>query len=94
MISLFVVPNPTKIKECYDEIQNQMSQWGKADYYTDEQLADAKGHIIARNHSRELENHRRCQQVSFQWCSTSLDYYTDLNQQLPEGYPCRYCQSI
>jgi zinc protease len=78
MISLFVVPNPTKIKECYDEIQNQMGQWGKADYYTDEQLADAKA-ILLRNHSRELEKPSSLpSQVSFQWCSTSLDYYTDL----------------
>lgn len=79
MISLFVVPNPTKIKECYDEIQNQITQWGKADYYTDEQLADAKA-ILLRNHSRELEKPSSLpSQVSFQWCSTSLNYYTDLN---------------
>jgi zinc protease len=79
MISLFVVPNPTKIKECYDEINNQMSQWGKADYYTDEQLADAKA-ILLRNHSRELEKPSSLpSQVSFMWCSTSLNYYTDVN---------------
>jgi zinc protease len=78
MISLFVVPNPTKIKECYDEVKNQMSQWGKADYYTDEQLADAKA-ILLRNHSRELEKPSSLpSQMSFQWCSTSLNYYTDL----------------
>jgi zinc protease len=79
MISLFVVPNPTKIKECYDEINKQMSQWGKADYYTDEQLADAKA-ILLRNHSRELEKPSSLpSQVSFMWCSTSLNYYTDVN---------------
>jgi zinc protease len=56
-----------------------MSQWGKADYYTDEQLADAKA-ILLRNHSRELEKPSSLpSQVSFQWCSTSLDYYTNLN---------------
>jgi zinc protease len=32
-----------------------MSQWGKADYYTDEQLADAKA-ILLRNHSRDWKN--------------------------------------
>jgi zinc protease len=59
MISLFVVPNPTKIKECYDEINNQMSQWGKADYYTDEQLADAKA-IYCVTTAASWRNHRRC----------------------------------
>ncbi|MFD0792385.1 M16 family metallopeptidase [Mucilaginibacter litoreus] len=77
-VSLFVMPNPTKLKECYDEIQNQMSQWGKPDYYTDEQLADAKA-ILLRNHSREMEKPSSIpSQLSYQWCSTSLDYYTDL----------------
>ncbi|MBL4675707.1 MAG: insulinase family protein [Mucilaginibacter sp.] len=77
-VQLFVIPNPTKLKECYDELQNQMSQWGKADYYTDEQLADAKA-ILLRNHSREMEKPSSLpSQVSFNWCSTSLNYYTDL----------------
>ncbi|RYU90009.1 insulinase family protein [Mucilaginibacter terrigena] len=78
MVSVFVVPNPSKLKECYDEIQNQMGQWGKADYYTDEQLTDAKA-ILLRNHSRELEKPSSLpSQLSFQWCSTSFNYYTDL----------------
>jgi zinc protease len=33
---------------------NQMSMWGKDDYYTDEQLADAKA-ILLRNHIRAKE---------------------------------------
>jgi zinc protease len=78
MIYLFVVPNPTKIKECHTEIQNQLSQFGKADYYTDEQLADAKA-ILLRNHSREMEKPSSLpSQLSYQWCSTSFDYYTNL----------------
>ncbi len=78
MISLIVSPNPTKVKECYDEVQKQMSQWGKADYYTDEQLTDAKA-ILLRQHSRELEKPSSLpSQLSFNWCSTSYNYYTDL----------------
>ncbi|MES2274545.1 MAG: pitrilysin family protein [Bacteroidota bacterium] len=78
MISLFVVPNPTKIKECYNEVNNQISQWGRADYYTDEQLTDAKA-ILLRQHSREMEKPSSLpSQLSFQWCSTSFNYSTDL----------------
>ncbi|RFZ95134.1 insulinase family protein [Mucilaginibacter conchicola] len=77
-IQLFVMPNPNKIKECYEEVKNQMSIWGKADYYTDEQLADAKA-ILLRDHSRSMEKPSSLpSQLSYQWCSTSLDYYTDL----------------
>lgn len=77
-ITLFVVPNPTKIKECYDEIMNQLSQWGNADYFTDEQLTDAKA-ILLRADSREKEKPSSLpSQLSYQWCSTSFNYATDL----------------
>ena len=77
-ITFFIVPNPNKLKECYDEALNQISQFGRADYYTDEQLADAKA-ILLRNHSREMEKPSSLpSQLSFNWCSTSLNYDTDL----------------
>jgi zinc protease len=77
-ISLFVVPNPNKLKECYDEIQNQVKQWSSPDYYTDEQLTDAKA-ILPRDDSRRKEKPSSLpSQLSYQWCSTSLNYYTDL----------------
>lgn len=77
-VTLFIVPNPNKLKECYAEALNQISQFGKADYFTDEQLADAKA-ILLRNHSREMEKPSSLpSQLSFWWCSTSLDYGTDI----------------
>jgi len=77
-ISLFVVPNPNKLKECYEVLQTQVSQWSNPDYYTDEQLNDAKA-ILLRNHSRETEKPSSLpSQLSYQWCSTSLNYFTDL----------------
>ncbi|TWR29410.1 insulinase family protein [Mucilaginibacter pallidiroseus] len=77
-ISIFVVPNPNKLKECHEEVLNQIKQWGNPAYFTDEQLADAKA-ILLREHSRQMEKPSSLpSQLSFQWCSTSLDYYTDL----------------
>ncbi len=38
----FFQPNPGKLKECNDEILNQIKQWGNDDYYTDEQLKKRK----------------------------------------------------
>lgn len=77
-ITLFVVPNPNKLKECYAEVMAQVAMLNKPDYYTDEQLADAKA-ILLRNHSRETEKPSSLpSQLSFQWASTSLEYATDL----------------
>jgi zinc protease len=76
-ISVFVVPNPTKVKECYEELAHQLKIMDDPDYYTDEQLADAKG-ILLRNDSYAKEKPSSLpSQVSYAWCSTSLNYYTD-----------------
>jgi len=76
-IDLFVTPNPNKLKECYAEIINQVSQFANPDYFTDEQLNDAKA-ILLRNRIHNMEKPSSLpSQVSYNWCSTSLDYFTD-----------------
>ena len=76
-IDLFVSPNPNKVKECYDELMNQLSQFQNPDYFTDDQLKDAKA-ILLRNDIYSKEKPSSLPgQLSFDWCSTSLDYYTD-----------------
>jgi zinc protease len=76
-ISIFVVPNPNKVKECYAELMNQLSQFNNPDYFTDAQLADAKA-ILLRDDMRAKEKPSSLpSQVSYTWCSTSLNYYTD-----------------
>jgi len=76
-IQIFIVPNPNKLKECYAELLNQISMWNNPDYYTDDQLKDAKG-ILLRNDIMAKEKPSSLpSQISFMWCSTSLNYYTD-----------------
>ncbi|MEN0056377.1 MAG: pitrilysin family protein [Mucilaginibacter sp.] len=78
-IDITVVPNPNKLKECYDELMSQISQWVKPDYFTDEQLKDAKA-ILLRNSIHQKEKPSSlASQMSYMWCSTSLDFYTDLD---------------
>ncbi|MDB5146249.1 MAG: insulinase family protein [Mucilaginibacter sp.] len=78
-IDVFVVPNPNKLKECYTELMNQISMWNKDDYFTDEQMATAKA-ILHRNdiHAKEKPSSLPSQ-ISYQWCSTSFNFYTDLD---------------
>ncbi|MEZ2334048.1 M16 family metallopeptidase [Mucilaginibacter sp. RCC_168] len=78
-IDIFVVPNPGKLKECYDELLSQVNQWVKSDYFTDEQLNDAKAILLRNSIHRKEKPSTLASQMSYQWCSTSLDYYTDLD---------------
>jgi zinc protease len=76
-ISIFVIPNPNKLKECNDEINRQIKMWGQDDYFTDEQLEDAK-QTLRRNNIRQNEKPSSLpHSLTFYWCSTSLDYQTD-----------------
>lgn len=77
-ISIFVVPNPAKVKECYTELMHQLSMWGNADYYTDEELAIAIATLKRDDvHAKEKPSNLHSL-VSYEWCSTSLNNYTDM----------------
>jgi zinc protease len=76
-ISIFVVPNPNKLKECNDEILRQIKMWGQPDYFTDEQLETAK-QILRRQKIRQNEKPSSLSSdLSFWWCSFSFAYFTD-----------------
>ena len=76
-VNINVVPNPTKLKECTDEILKQISQWQNDDYFTDEQLEDAK-QTLRRNNLRQLEKPSSLPgQLTYWWCSASYEFYVD-----------------
>ena len=75
-VQVFVVPNPKQLKECYEEVRRQINSWDKPDYFTDEQLQTAKD-ILRRNYIRNNEKPSTLSMsLTYQWCSTSLDYFT------------------
>jgi zinc protease len=79
-VTIFVVPNPDKIKECHEEIMKQLAAFTAPGYFTNEQLEDAKG-ILLRNQVRNSEKPSSLpMQMTYHWCSTSLDYFTDLTK--------------
>ena len=76
-ISIFITPNPNKIRECHQEVLKQIAQFANDDYFSEEQLQDAKG-IMQRNTIRANEKPSTLSsRLSYHWCSTSLDYFTD-----------------
>ncbi|WP_254060779.1 pitrilysin family protein [Mucilaginibacter sp. L196] len=76
-ITISVVPNPNKVKECYYELNKQINMWGQADYYTDEQLKDAKAILLRNDEYAKEKPSSLPSQLSYMWASTSLNYYTD-----------------
>jgi len=76
-IDIFVSPNPNKLKECYTELMNQVSHFADPDYYTDEQFKDAMAILLRNNMYAKEKPSTLPGQISYQWCSTSLNYYTD-----------------
>ena len=76
-VNIFVIPNPKKLKECHEEILRQVAQWNSDDYFTDEQLDNAK-QTLRRNNIRQNEKPSSLpSQASAAWTSSSLDYYND-----------------
>ncbi|RYY99839.1 MAG: insulinase family protein [Chitinophagaceae bacterium] len=76
-IEAWIIPNPTKLKECYMEVMNQLRQFSNPDYFTEDQLRTAR-EVIRRDQVRTREKPSSLpMQLSYQWASTSLEYYTD-----------------
>ncbi len=74
-ISLSVVPNQAKVKECLAEALRQVSMFADDDYFTDDQLATAKQQLeIGDIRSKEITTNY-VHTLSFWWASASLDYY-------------------
>ncbi len=79
-VMLYAMPNPKKLKEFNAAVSAQIKQWGDADYYTDQQLADAK-QVLIRTAIRAQEKPSSLpSRVTTHWTSTSLDYLTDYDK--------------
>ena len=72
-----VTPIPDKMKECYAEMMKQISMWGNADYFTDDELAKAKAALKRQQIRSNEKPSSLASQLTFHWCSTSLEYFTD-----------------
>ncbi len=82
-ITLYVVPNPSKIKECMAELKRQLQLMDSDDYVTDEQICNIQKQKLGTTAIREEEVTSDFAQVlSFWWASASIDYYTTYNDNL------------
>jgi zinc protease len=81
-ISFVVVPNPSKIKECFAEMKRQMALWDSDDYVTDEQIEIAKRKLDIKQIEEQEITSDFVQTLSFWWASASLDYFTTYGENL------------
>ena len=76
-VRVLILPTPSKMKECHEEVLKQVNMWTDNDYFTDEQLQTAKD-ILLRNKIRNEEKpSQQASGLTYWWCSASLDYMTD-----------------
>jgi zinc protease len=72
------------LKECIDEVKKQINLWASEDYFSDDQLQTAKD-ILRRNYIRNSEKPSTLSmQLTYHWCSTSLDYFTAYPEDLQQ----------
>lgn len=76
-ITIFVMPNPAKLKECIEEINKQVTLMANPDYFTDEQLQTAKSTIVRNRIRRTEKPSSLASDITYWWCSANLDYFTD-----------------
>ncbi|MFL5742632.1 MAG: M16 family metallopeptidase [Flavisolibacter sp.] len=76
-IQIFITPIPGKLKDCYTEVMNQISQFDNPDYFTDAELAKAKEGLKRQQIRSSEKPSSLASQLTYWWCSTSLNYFTD-----------------
>lgn len=81
-ITLFIVPNPSKIKECMAEVKRQLQLMDNDDYLTDEQIETAKRKLeIIATQEQEVTSDF-VQVMSFWWASSSINYFNTYQDHL------------
>ena len=77
-VNIYLLPNPLKMKECYEEVMKQIKMWTAYDYYTDDQLNVAKLNL-QRSFIRQTEKPSSlASQLTYNWCSASYEFFTDM----------------
>ena len=81
-ITIFLVPNPQKIKEAMDKLEEHIQMWNSDDYFTDEQLETAKTLLAIDDAYGKEQTSQFLHTVTYWWASATIDYYTNYIENL------------
>jgi len=81
-ITLFISPNPLKIRECMDEIKKQIALMDSESYLTDGQVETAKRQLEIQKVRQEEITSDYAGTLSFWWACASFNYFAGYNNQL------------
>lgn len=74
-INLYASTNPDLAHRVATQLMDEIKEWLKADYFTEEQLADVR-RSLSINHKRQVnQTSDYAKNLAFWWAVTGLDYY-------------------
>lgn len=74
-IRITLVSSPEKAKAALDAVYKEIAQFANPNYFTDEELLNAKNLIEAENLYRREKLSEYTHELGFWWSSTGIDYY-------------------
>jgi zinc protease len=74
-INLQFLPNPSKFKNAFRELQKQIDQFDADDYFTNDQLEISKLQLGNQEQYGKEVTSNYAHSLTYWWCSASLEYY-------------------
>ena len=74
---IVAVPNPQKIKEVIEKLDEHINQWDSDSYFTDEQLETAKTLLAVADAKGREQTSEFIHTVTYWWASANIEYYTN-----------------
>ncbi len=81
-IRITLVTSPDKAKAALAALYKELAQFNNPNYFTDEQLANAKNLLEAENLYRREKLSDYTHELGFWWSSTGIDYYRGYHKNL------------
>ncbi len=81
-INALLVPNPEKIEEAYEKFNEQIERFADDDYFTDEQLENAKRTMAINDAYSQEKTSDFVHTVTYWWASADIPYYTNYVENL------------
>jgi zinc protease len=81
-IRITLVTSPEKAKQALDALYKEIAQFNNPNYFTDEDLANAKNLLEAENLYRREKLSDYTHELGFWWSSTGIDYYRGYHKNL------------